>query len=276
MINFNDVIKCNCDLGEGIKIKNESIAWVDINKDEIFLHRDSKLNTFKTQYKPSLIYNIGKHELIYGSDVGICCLNLNSGDDHMLNSISFNHSYKKYRSNDGGFCGNHQLLSFMHRNDPVNNSGFLYIIYEGSSILLDDGLHIPNSFIEIEPFKILISDSLKGKIWLYHLDEVGKIIKKDLWAQLDCGLSPDGGCMVGDYIFVALWDGACIAVFDKSGKLLRELSLPIIRPTNCKFDKVRSQLWITSASEGLSVEQKNIYPLSGNTFIYDLELQSLC
>lgn len=143
-----------------------------------------------------------------------------------------------------------------------------------SFVLLDDSLHIPNSFIEIEPSKILISDSLKGQIWLYQLDDVGNLVEKTLWAQLEPGISPDGGCVVGDFVFVALWDGASIAVFDKSGTLLKNLSLPIIRPTNCKYDAVLSQLWVTSASEGLYKEKLSLYPLSGNTFVYDLELRS--
>jgi sugar lactone lactonase YvrE len=107
---------------------------------------------------------------------------------------------------------------------------------------------------------------------LYRLDDAGNIVEKTLWAKLDSGIAPDGGCLVGDFVFVALWDGASIAVFDKSGKLLEKLSLPVIRPTSCKYDVVRSQLWVTSASEGLSKEQLNHYPLSGNTFVYDLEL----
>ena len=65
-----------------------------------------------------------------------------------------------------------------------------------------------------------------------------------------------------------------IAVFDKDGTLLSRLTLPVIRPTNCKFDKISSQLWITSASEGLSKEQMSLYPASGNTLVYDLELRS--
>ena len=66
----------------------------------------------------------------------------------------------------------------MHRNDPVKNLGFVYLVKNESFCLLDDSLHIPNSFIEIEPSKILISDSLKGQIWLYQLDELETLLKK--------------------------------------------------------------------------------------------------
>ena len=274
MFDLDSAIECNCDLGEGLAIGCDSVAWVDINQDTIFIHRNDRLSTFKTQFKPSVIFSIDKDELVFGSDAGICCLDINSGGERLFNLEKFNHNYQNYRSNDGGFCGDHQLLSFMHRNDPVKNLGFVYLVKNESFCLLDDSLHIPNSFIEIESSKILISDSLKGQIWLYQLDDTGNLVEKRLWAQLDKGIAPDGGCLVGDFVFVALWDGNSIAVFDKSGKLIKNLPLPVIRPTNCKYDAVRSQLWVTSASEGLSKEQLIRYPLSGNTFVYNLEFGS--
>ena len=274
ILNFNNAIKCNCVLGEGLAIGHDFVAWVDINQNIIFVYRENKLITFNTQSMPSVIYYTKQDKLVFGSDVGICCLNINSGEERLLNSGNFNHSYQKYRSNDGGFCNNHQLLSFMHRTDPAGSLGFVYRLTEESFILLDDSLHIPNSFIEIEPSKILISDSLKSQIWLYRLDNFGNLSEKTLWAQLESGVSPDGGCLVGNFIFVALWDGASIAVFDMDGTWIENLLLPVIRPTNCKFDAVRSQLWVTSASEGLSEEQMNLYPLSGSTLVYDLELRS--
>lgn len=268
---LNNAIKCKCSLGEGLAVGYDSAAWVDINQDQIFIFRNYKLKTYNTQFKPSVIYSIDKSELLFGSDKGICCLKINSGNERLLNPKIFNHDHHAYRSNDGGFCGGHQLLSFMHRTDPMNNLGFIYRLSRKSVSLLDNTLHIPNSFIEIEPSKVLISDSLKGEIWLYQLDDVGNPISKKLWAQLESGVAPDGGCLVGDFVFFALWDGASIAVFNKSGKLIRQFAIPVIRPTNCKFDANRSQLWVTSASEGLSKEQISRYPLSGNTLIYNLE-----
>ena len=113
---------------------------------------------------------------------------------------------------------------------------------------------------------------MKGQIWLYQLDEHGYLLEKTLWAQLDSSIAPDGGCLIGDYVFLTLWDDASIAVFDKSGMMLEKLSLPIIRPTNCKYDAVYSQLWVTSAAEGLSEEQMRSYPLSGNTIVYNIKL----
>lgn len=268
------MLESGCNLGEGLWVKSSRAAWVDINRDQLLIYEVNTVRDYFTVNKPSIIYDIENNEVSIGTDRGLAKFNTQIKKEVLLIDVSSLHSVKEFRSNDGGFCGDHQLLGFMHRNDPVKNLGFVYLVKDESFCLLDDSLHIPNSFIEIEPLKILISDSLKGQIWLYQLDDTGNLVEKTLWAQLNNGIAPDGGCLVGDFVFVALWDGNSIAVFDKSGKLLKKLQLPVIRPTNCKYDAVRSQLWITSASEGLSKEQLSRYPLSGNTFVYNLELGS--
>lgn len=268
------MLESRCNLGEGLWVKSSRAAWVDINRDQLLIYEVNTVRDYFTVNKPSIIYDIENNEVSIGTDRGLAKFNTQIKKEVLLIDVSSSHSVKEFRSNDGGFCGDHQLLGFMHRNDPVKNLGFVYLVKDESFCLLDDSLHIPNSFIEIEPLKILISDSLKGQIWLYQLDDTGNLVEKTLWAQLNNGIAPDGGCLVGDFVFVALWDGNSIAVFDKSGKLFKKLQLPVIRPTNCKYDAVRSQLWITSASEGLSKEQLSRYPLSGNTFVYNLELGS--
>ena len=273
-IRLKKMLASDCNLGEGLWVKRSRAAWVDINRDQLLICEGNTVRNYFTLNKPSIIYDIENNEVSIGTDRGLAKFNTQNKKEVLLSDVSSSHSVKEFRSNDGGFCGDRQLLGFMHRNDPVKNFGFVYLVKDESFYLLDDSLHIPNSFIEIEPSKILISDSLKGQIWLYQLDDTGNLVEKTLWAQLDKGIAPDGGCLVGDFVFVALWDGNSIAVFDKSGKLIKKLPLPVIRPTNCKYDAVRSQLWVTSASEGLSKEQLSRYPLSGNTFVYNLELGS--
>ncbi len=271
---LNKMLASYCKLGEGLLVNRSQAAWVDINRNQLLVCEGNEVRNYVTINKPSIIYGIEHNEVRIGTDKGLVKFNTQTKKEVLLSDVSSAHSVKEFRSNDGGFCGNHQLLGFMHRNDPSKNLGFVYLVKDESFCLLDDSVHIPNSFIEIEPSKILISDSLKGQIWMYQIDDTGNLIEKTLWAQLGEGLAPDGGCLVGDFVFVALWDGASIAVFDKSGKLLTKLFLPVIRPTNCKYDTARLQLWVTSASEGLSTKQLSFYPFSGNTFVYDLELVS--
>ena len=71
---------------------------------------------------------------------------------------------------------------------------------------------------------------------------------------------------------ISLWDDSSIGVFSKKGELLQRIDLPVKRPTNCKFDLSQNQLWITSAYEGLTNKQLLKYPLSGDTFVFDVKI----
>ena len=246
------------------------MAWVDITSNLIFIESELSINVISTVNKPSIIYGICENEIKFGSDAGLTVFNLLTEEEVTAKNVSHMHDTIQYRSNDGGFCRPHQLLGFMHRTNPEAQGGFVYKVLGETWSLLDDKIHIPNTFVEIEPSKILISDSLTGQIWIFELDLNGSLRNKTLWAQLEAGVTPDGGCLVGDFVLIALWDGSAIAVFTKDGQLIEKLPVPVVRPTNCKYDAQKSQLWVTSASEGLSKSQLKKYPDSGNTFIFDL------
>lgn len=270
---LHETIQSKCELGEGVWVNANYAAWVDINSKKIFVYNHKNLRSFDCTYQPSVIYNIDENKMIIGSDVGIITFDLKTKKEELIIDLSEFHKFEKFRSNDGGSCGDYKLLGFMDRESPETNSGFIYLIDNTNIKLIDDEIYIPNTFIEIEPHKLLISDSLTSKIWLYEIALSGELVNKKLWSSLDKNLSPDGGCRIGNYIFIALWDNASIGVFDLQGKLLTKLKLPVIRPTNCKFDKINNHLWVTSAFENLSNKEKSIYPQSGNTLVYNLEIQ---
>jgi hypothetical protein len=53
--------------------------------------------------------------------------------------------------------------------------------------------------------------------------------------------------------------------------LIQDFILSVLRPTNCKYNKLNNKLWVTSAYEGLTDSQKELYPDSGCTFVYDVQ-----
>jgi len=261
-----------CSLGEGLFVKNQQAYWVDINKHLVF---GNKLDTFiqyKLKSQPSVIYDFNKDFIYLGADRGLISFSLSTSVEEAIVSGPLDHDYARYRSNDGGYCGEQQLLSFMHREDPETYPGFIYSITGDSYKLIDDTVHIPNTFVPLDSSKILISDSLKSVIWLYEFDNNHELLSKTIWAKLDDNMTPDGGCVVGDFVLIAIWDGASIAVFSMRGELVQELTMPVSRPTNCKFDIKTSKLWVTSATDGLTSEQITEYPESGDTFLFDLRI----
>ena len=271
-ISLDSIVKKKCSLGEGLFLKDDASFWVDINNNNIYVYKNKKLDIFKTQFQPSIIYDVINNTVLLGSDIGFVSFNIETGEEVILSNISEHHNFSIFRSNDGGVCGNYRLLGFMDRKNPEANPGLIYTFINNSFHLLDDNIHIPNSFIEIEPFKILISDSYKNQIWLYELNKNGNLLKITLWAQLDSQLIPDGGCIIDNYILITLWDSFSIAVFDKNANLISELPLTCQRPTNCKFNSANSQLLVTSASENMTTNELKASPNSGYTFIFNVNL----
>lgn len=272
-LSLNRIETTKCNLGEGLFIKDNTKAWVDINNNCLYISENNSLRFFRTTNQPSIVFDIDHDKVILGTDIGLTNFDLSSKSETMIYGVSVFHDISRYRSNDGGFCNKHQLIGFMHKSNPEDNPGFIYRVCNGEFILIDDSVHIPNSFIDLGESRMLISDSLKGEVWLFEFDKYGDLTRKSLWSQMETGVSPDGGCLIKQHVFIALWDGEGIALFDRDGLILDILQIPLIRPTNCKFDSIESQLWVTSASEGLSQNLIDSYPHSGDTLIFDLSME---
>tara|TARA_X000000950_G_scaffold285964_1_gene393406 strand:+ start:2871 stop:3719 length:849 start_codon:yes stop_codon:yes gene_type:complete len=274
--NFS-IISSKCDLGEGLFVNGLAAAWVDINKSKIFLYKNS-LTEFDVKNRPSVIYQMSEDILIFGSENGICKIDLKNKTEELINDITYssNLNLKDFRSNDGGYCGDFQYLGFMHKNNPEKYSGYIFLIKDEKWILIDNKIHIPNSFIDLGNNFLLISDSLSSEIWLFNFAADGELRTKKIWRVLGGGQTPDGGCKIGEYIYLSMWDDNVINIYNLKGEYINNFKVPVLRPTNCKFDEYDSKLWITSASCGLNKEQLSDFPESGNTFAYKLKNNEIC
>lgn len=264
-----EIIPCKFSLGEGLNTSDNRSCWVDINDKKLAIYEDEKLTLIKLEFIPSLVIKQHKNEITLCADSGIYKYKLK--ENLFCNTISIvPWNISQFRTNDGGFCRNYFIFGTMHRINPKKNKGSIYYLKDNNFHYLDINLHIPNTFIELDPGKILISDSLKGEIWQYSFDSEMKLTEKKLWYQLQAGYAPDGGCVIGDKIYIAIWDASKVMVFSTKGKIIEEILLPVKRPTNCKYNKKFNKLWITSAREGMTEFELKKYPHSGDTFIYHL------
>ena len=88
---------------------------------------------------------------------------------------------------------------------------------------------------------------------------------------------PDGMTVDSQgFIWNAMWDGWRVVRYAPSGEIDREIKLPVPRPTSVCFGGPRmDQLFITSASDGLSEAQLQEAPLSGSLFVYEPGVKGL-
>lgn len=114
-------------------------------------------------------------------------------------------------------------------------------------------------------------DSLKQTVDVFDYDiSIGRIENRRVLYQLqpEEGL-PDGLTLDSDgRVWVACFNGGRVLYIDPTtGVLLRTLSLPISKTTSCCFGGPDySDLFVTSASLGLSQSELSAEPLAGATF----------
>lgn len=79
--------------------------------------------------------------------------------------------------------------------------------------------------------------------------------------------APDGMTIDAEGgLWVALWGGAAVHRY-LHGRLDRVIKLPVTQPTSCTFGGENlDELFVTSASEGLSAEARSAQPLAGAIF----------
>ena len=115
------------------------------------------------------------------------------------------------------------------------------------------------------------SDSYIQGIVRYAIDPAtGTVGPRQGFAKVpDANVFPDGMTVDAEGgLWVAHWDGWRIVRYTPDGKVARTIALPVPRPTAMAFvgDGLR-QLYVTTASTGLSDAQLEEAPLSGSLFV---------
>jgi len=164
----------------------------------------------------------------------------------------------------GTMCGLPEICSApegsLYRLDP-----------DGSVSIMETGIFIANGIDWSPDTKIMyFTDSTRHVIYAYDFDPATGAIenRRPFISTPDEIGVPDGltvdseGC-----IWSARWGGWKITRYDPTGKVEREIQLPVQCPTSCAFGGANlDELYITSAWNELSVEQKKNQPYAGDLF----------
>jgi len=118
-----------------------------------------------------------------------------------------------------------------------DNSGKIWkLMPDGTLILLESGMGTTNG-IEVSPDDkhLYVNESIQKTVWVYDLDPDGNISNKRVFTCFpDFGL--DGmRCDKKGNLYIARYDKGTVAIFNPSGKLLREVSINGKKTSNVSF-----------------------------------------
>lgn len=154
--------------------------------------------------------------------------------------------------------------------DETSPTGALYRVDERGLHRCDDGYVITNGPATSPDARTLYHiDTLERVIYAFDLGDDGSLAARRVFARVaeEDGY-PDGPAVDAEgCLWVGLYGGWGVNRYSPAGKLLSKLSLPVANCTKPAFggDDLRT-IYVTSALQGLTAEQRATQPLAGGLF----------
>lgn len=162
--------------------------------------------------------------------------------------------------------------------DPL---GSLYRLDPGGVVtLMQDGAVVSNGVgWSPDDRTMYFTDSAVRTIWAYDYEaETGAIANRRVFVEVPEGSGfPDGLTVDSDgFVWSAVWDGWRVVRYDPSGRIDREVVMPVQRPTSCMLGGPDLKtLYVTSASIHLDTSSLAKGPLAGGLFALEVDTAGL-
>lgn len=169
-------------------------------------------------------------------------------------------------------------VSTMH-NETRGPEGTLFRLGSGGLVPVLSELRIPNSLCwSPDGCTMYFADSLDYRIYAHSYDaETGRIGDRRVFATSMPPAFPDGSAVDAEgCIWNAEFNGGRVVRYDPNGRILRILDVPVPRPTCCAFGGPDLDiLYVTTASQNMTEEERAAQPLAGALLGYDLGIRGL-
>jgi len=124
-----------------------------------------------------------------------------------------------------------------------------------------------------------VTNTMPGEIWAYEFDPAsGKIGDRRLFARVPAEDGwPDGHTVDSEgCLWSAHWGGWRVTRYDPTGKIERVIRMPVSQVSCCRFGGENLDvLYITTAWEGMSPEQRQAEPMAGDLFRIHVGIKGL-
>jgi sugar lactone lactonase YvrE len=268
-------------LGEGPwwSVMEQRLYWVDILKRAVY-RAAIDASDQRVWQMPSEVGCVVPR--LSGGAIAVLCdglydLNLESGRVSTL--LRLEADLPGQRFNDGK-CDRQGRLWFgsMHvmEQEPV---GALYRYDpDGSCVKVYDGITTSNGLGWSPDSRLMYhTDSMARRITVADYDAgTGMPSGRRTFAITEPGFNPDGLTVDADgYVWSAVWNGARVRRYAPDGRIDREVTMPVWRPTSCMFAGPGLQYLVVTSASWETRPTTADPSLAGATFVLNVGVKGL-
>ncbi len=266
---------CHNALGEGPSwdARTGSLLWVDIDGRLLQRHDPTSGRTITTSLDGKAGAVVARRDggLALAMEDGVWVADADANPARRVAPIEADDAGTRMNDAKCDRMGRLWVGSMAHDSRP--GAGALYRVDpDGSVEQILVGLTISNG-IDWSPDDRLMYfiDSATRRVDVFDYDlATGRPSGRRALVLLPEGASvPDGMTVNSEgHLWVAMWDGWSVRRYSPSGELERIVQLPVARVTSCAFGGPDlADLYVTSATSGLSRSQVEAQPLAGGLFV---------
>ena len=265
------IVSCQDTLGESHlwDYRRNALFWVDIENGLIHSYKPESKNIETYQFGEK-VGCIAMHEsggFILATELGLNYWSPYSGCKKEF--LPIKHSHKESMFNDGKVD---PLGRFWIGSKGPKGSSKLWMVQENKLIEKISDLTISNGLDwSVDKGVFYHTDSGDNAIYRYDIDlQTTTLSNRQTFFRPKKG-TPDGLTIDSDgNIWTAIWDGWQVLQLNPAGEVLSEISMPVQRPTSITFGgQDLRQLFISSASEGLTESERLEQPYAGDLFVIE-------
>lgn len=277
------VQQANAILGEGpLWCPREGVLyWLDIKRPAIYRFDPEQGQTGHWPL-PSDIGCMALREgggMVVGLRTGLAFLNFETGAVTAVADPEADRPDNRF--NDGKVDRRGRFWAGTLNDAESEPLGSLYRLDPGGEVTLMQGGAVVSNGIGWSPDDrvMYFTDSAVRTIWAYEFDAAsGAAANRRVFAEVPDGSGfPDGLTVDADgFVWSAVWDGWRLVRYDPSGRIDREVAMPVQRPTSCMLGGGGLKtLFVTSASIHLDAVALARGPLAGGLFALDVDTAGL-
>ena len=262
------VVRCENRLGEGPcwSPMEGRLYWFDIKSLELhWLAPDTgRTGLFRLPMRASAATPRRAGGLLLATEQGLAVIDTATGEVRVVQPVELEPGF---RTNDGKIDPAGNFWWSTMDDHGGERAGAVFRTRPGMvTERVIEGIHIANTVsVSADGRRLYLADSMLGKLFVHDTADLSQVRE---FATTSEGVSPDGSAIDAEgFLWNVQWGGWRIVRYAPDGRVDRVVETPVAQPTSCAFGGPElSTLYVTSAWDGLSAEDRARQPLAGALF----------